>query len=614
RVCVKGNALHETVGHAGRLLYPEVAGQHASWEAAINTVADRFSAVIDSHGPDAVAIYGSGQLLTEDYYVANKLMKGFIGSGNIDTNSRLCMASAVVAHKRAFGEDIVACDYRDVEDADLVVLVGSNTAWAHPVLYQRLVAAQQAHPNRRVVVIDPRTTATCNIAYRHLALAPGSDDWLFVGLLNWLAGHGALDPAWCDAHCDNLEAALDAARAHGSLARVSAATGLSTEQLADFYRLFARSEKVVTLFSMGINQSTNGSDKGNAIINCHLATGRIGKPGTGPFSITGQPNAMGGREVGGLANQLAAHRDFDDPKTVDTIANYWGSPRMAHAPGLKAVDLFEAVHAGEVKAIWIMATNPAVSVPNSTRVRDALARCEFVAVSDCMRETDTTAFADVLLPALAWGEKDGTVTSAERTISRQRAFLPRPGNARADWRIVCDVATAMGFGPAFDYPNAAGIFREHARLSHLLNGDGSRAFDIGALQSLSDAEYDALRPTTWPLSATGTPVRPFADGRFFTPSGRAHCVAVVPQAVPQHDTQLMLNTGRCRDQWHTMTRSSLSARLMQHRDEPFVELNPTDAGALAVSDGALVTLSGAVGRYTGRARLTPGITVGQVFA
>ena len=615
RVCVKGNALHETIGLEGRLLHPEIDSERTSWETAIATVASRFTDVIAEHGPQAVAFYGSGQLLTEDYYVANKLMKGFIGSANIDTNSRLCMASAVVAHKRAFGEDIVACDYSDIEDAELVVLVGSNTAWAHPVLYQRLVAARQQHPSRRVVVIDPRDTATCQIADLHLPIAPGSDDWLFVGLLHWLEAADALDSDWCAAHCDNLDAALAVAREHGTLEQVAAATRLAPALLADFYRLFTRTEKALTLFSMGINQSTNGSDKGNAIINCHLATGRIGKPGTGPFSITGQPNAMGGREVGGLANQLAAHRDFDDPEAVAAIANYWGSTRMARAPGLKAVDLFEAVHAGDVKAVWIMATNPAVSMPDSRRVREALVRCDFVAVSDCVRHTDTTALADVLLPALAWGEKDGTVTSAERTVSRQRAFLPAPGEARPDWQIVCEVATAMGFGAAFDYPSAADIFREHARLTTLLNGDGGRALDLGALQSLSDTAYDSLPPTRWPLTADGTSQRPFADGRFYTASGRAQCVAVTPQPMPIATAGgLTLNTGRSRDQWHTMTRSARSARLLQHRDEPFVEVHPSDAKACSVQDGGLVTLRSADSHYVGRAHITDSTPPGQVFA
>lgn len=614
RVCVKGNALHETLGNQGRLLYPEVRGRRVNWETAINAVAGNFRAVIDEFGPDAVAIYGSGQLLTEDYYVANKFMKGFVGSANIDTNSRLCMASAVVAHKRAFGEDIVACDYEDVEHADLVVLVGSNAAWAHPVLYQRLAAAQSAHPGRRVVVVDPRETATCNIAQLHLAIAPGTDDWLFVGLLHWLDLHGHIDTAWCDAHCDNLGPALDAARAHGAIDRVAEKTQLPVSQLHEFYKLFAEHEKVVTLFSMGINQSTNGSDKGNAIINCHLATARIGRLGAGPFSITGQPNAMGGREVGGLANQLCAHRDFDDADAVERIANFWGSPGIARSPGLKAVDLFRAVYRGEIKAIWIMATNPAVSMPDSARVQDALSRCTFVAVSDCIRNTDTTACADVLLPALGWGEKDGTVTSAERTLSRQRAFLPQPGQARADWQIICDVATAMGFGEAFDFQRPAEIFREHARLSGLLNGDGSRAFDLGALGALSDAQYDALKPTQWPLKTAAQSSRPFADGRFYTPSQRAFCVAVVPVEPVARSRDVVLNTGRSRDQWHTMTRSARSARLMRHRDQAFVEIHPGDAGRLSVADGDLISLNRDSERYVGRAILTTAVRPGEVFA
>ncbi|MGA7799933.1 MAG: molybdopterin-dependent oxidoreductase, partial [Gammaproteobacteria bacterium] len=508
RLCSKGAALGETLGADGRLRHPQIAGARVTWDEALDAVADRLRDTISRHGPEAVAFYVSGQLLTEDYYVANKLMKGFIGAANIDTNSRLCMSSAVAAHKRAFGADAVPGCYEDLELADLVVFAGSNAAWAHPVLYQRIAAQKRRRPEMRVVVVDPRRTATCDIADLHLALAPGSDAVLFNGLLAHLYREDRLDLDYIDAHTEGFTAALLSARANaGSVPAVAAACGLPEADVAAFFRLFARTERTITFWSQGLNQSSSGVDKGNAVINCHLATGRIGRPGMGPFSITGQPNAMGGREVGGLANLLAAHMDFDDPAALERVRRFWGAPRLAQGPGLKAVELFDAVGRGEVKAVWIMATNPAVSLPEAERVRAALERCECVIVSDCVADTDTAACADILLPAAPWGEKEGTVTNSERRISRLRAFLPPTGEARPDWWMITGVARRLGFAESFAYDGPADIFREHAALSGLDN-DGGRAFDISVLATLSDAEYDTLQPLQWPVTAArplGTP-------------------------------------------------------------------------------------------------------------
>ncbi|RPI58507.1 MAG: nitrate reductase, partial [Lysobacterales bacterium] len=446
RVCSKGAALGETLGLEGRLLHPEIHGARASWDEALDVVAQGFARTIEAHGPDSVAFYVSGQLLTEDYYVANKLMKGFIGSANIDTNSRLCMASAVAGYRRAFGSDSVPNDYTDLEQAELIVLVGSNLAWCHPVLFQRVTAAKAANPKLKLVLIDPRRTQTAEIADLFLPVRPGTDVILFNGLLNYLRKEDTLDLEFLDAHTEGFGAALRCAKdSAASIPAVAAACGLKEDDVLDLYRWFARTPKTVTAFSQGVNQSTSGTDKVNAIVNVHLATGRIGKPGMGPFSLTGQPNAMGGREVGGLANQLAAHMDFA-AGNVDRVARFWGSARTAAKPGLKAVDLFEAVERGVVKAIWIMSTNPVVSMPDAERVRRALQGCELVVVSDCVRDTDTTRCAHVLLPAAAWGEKSGTVTNSERRISRQRTFLSAPGEARPDWWIVTQVARRMGFG------------------------------------------------------------------------------------------------------------------------------------------------------------------------
>jgi assimilatory nitrate reductase catalytic subunit len=369
RLCSKGSALGETLGADDRLLHPTINGREASWDEALDLVAAQFAYTIREHGPDAVALYVSGQFLTEDYYVANKLMKGFIGTANIDTNSRLCMASSVAGHTRAFGADIVPGCYEDIEEADLVVLVGSNAAWCHPVLYQRLVAARETR-GTRVVVIDPRRTATCDIADLHFALKPGSDVALFAGLLVHLAESGACDPAWNETHATGFAEALAAARDTApSLAAIAAITDLTPHDIALFYDWFGSTERVVTCYSQGVNQSSAGTDKVNAILNCHLATGRIGRPGMGPFSLTGQPNAMGGREVGGLANQLAAHMSFARPADLARVRRFWDAPRMASRPGLTAVDLFDAVLDGRVRALWVLGTNPADSMPRADRAR-----------------------------------------------------------------------------------------------------------------------------------------------------------------------------------------------------------------------------------------------------
>jgi assimilatory nitrate reductase catalytic subunit len=617
RLCVKGSALGETVGLEDRLLYPVVRGQRASWASAIATVAGEFRSCIERHGPDSVAFYVSGQLLTEDYYVANKLMKGYIGVANIDTNSRLCMASAVAGHKRAFGEDVVPVSYEDLELCDLVVLVGSNTAWCHPIILQRLMAAREKR-GTRVVVLDPRRTATTELADLHLPLHPGTDVHLFNGLLVWLEEHGAADREFIAAHTSGWEAALAAARAGGgSLEATARACRVDADALRRFYEMFVDTRAVITAFSQGVNQSSAGTDKVNAILNCHLATGRIGKPGAGPFSVTGQPNAMGGREVGGFANTLAAHVDLHDERGRQAVQQFWNSPAIASRQGPKAVEMFDRIHSGEIKAVWIMATNPVVSLPDADKVKEALRRCELVVVSDVMDNTDTAAFAHVLLPALAWGEKDGMVTNSDRTLSRQRAFLPTPGEARADWRIVCDVARAMGYS-GFDYQEPHEIFREHAQLSGHANG-GQRAFDIGAWSSITAQEYQDWTPAAWPMRNTRESARGpmFSDGSFLHPDGRARFVALnprLPENPPSSEFPLVLNTGRVRDHWHTMTRTGKSPRLSAHMAEPFIEVNPADALRFAVRAGELARVQSRWGAMVVRVRTEGEVPGGQVFA
>ncbi|QAX28529.1 nitrate reductase [Leisingera sp. NJS204] len=608
RLCSKGLALGETLGQEGRLLAPRVNGQDTDWNSALDLVAAKFRQAVEKHGPGSVGFYLSGQMLTEDYYVANKLMKGFLGSANIDTNSRLCMASTVAGHKRAFGTDTVPGTYDDLEQADLIVLTGSNLAWCHPVLHQRILAARAAR-GTKLVVIDPRRTASCDQADMHLKLRAGSDVALFNRLLAALYEGSALDADYLR-NVNGLGEALETA-----FASDAAVTGLSDSEIAAFCNLWMRTEKVVTIFSQGVNQSTSGTDKVNAILNCHLATGRVGKPGSGPFSVTGQPNAMGGREVGGLANMLACHMDLENVIHRTAVQEFWGAPAMPDRAGLKAVDLFRAAGDGRLKALWIIHTNPAVTMPEADAVSAAIKACDFTVVSDITAATDTARLADVLLPAAAWAEKDGTVTNSDRTISRQRAVLPPPGQARADWDILADAGRRMGWGAAFGYQTPAEIFREHAALSGLAGSFGLD-FDISGLAAISGQDYDDLLPLRWPVSRSRQGGRFFADGQFFHPDGKARMLPVrccPPAAAQGRRYPFRLNTGRIRDQWHTMTRTALAPRLSGHLAEPFADIHPQDARALGVKPADLLRLSSPHGQAILRARITADVQPGDLF-
>src|SRR5215216_1165041 len=591
--------------------------EQVAWSDALDHVAHRFKHIVARDGPGAVAFYLSGQLLTEDYYVANKLMKGFIGSGNVDTNSRLCMSSSVAGHRRAFGADTVPGCYEDLDEADLLVLVGSNAAWCHPVLFQRMMLNKQTR-GARIIVIDPRRTDTAGDSDLFLGLKPGSDTALFCGLLAYLAENGALDHDFIVQHTSGFEEALARAKSMaGSVAATALATGLAEQDVAAFFQMFAKTPRVVTLYSQGVNQSAQGTDKVNAILNCHLAPGRIGKPGASPFSLTGQPNAMGGREVGGLANQLAAHMGFTPPD-IDRVRRFWKAPRIATHEGLKAVQMFEAIARGQIKALWAMGTNPAVSLPNADGVREALKKLELFVVSENVISNDTVEVgAHVLLPAEAWGEKSGTVTNSERCISRQRAFLSSPGEAKPDWWIMGEVAKRLGFGNAFGFSSAADIFREHAALSAFEN-EGARDFDIGALASLSDSDFDAMAPVQWPARQGAEPqARFFAEGGFFASDFKARFIAPEIPALRTETTAarpLRLNTGRIRDQWHTMTRTGESPRLGQHLPEPFVEVHPDDAARCGVAHGDFARVTTDYGQCTLKVVVSERQQRGMLFA
>lgn len=610
RLCSKGNALGETVGLDGRLLAPRVNGTDTDWDTALDLVASKFSQTIAEHGPDSVAFYVSGQLLTEDYYVANKLMKGFMGSANIDTNSRLCMASTVAGQRRAFGTDTVPGTYEDLEQADLIVLVGSNLAWCHPVLNQRIQAARKARPEMKLVVVDPRRTASCDGADMHLQLRNGADVALFNALLTAIEEKDATDPDFLS-HVEGAEAAFAAARISDT-----SVIGLDAEQIRAFTDLWINTKRVVTVFSQGVNQSSSGSDKVNAIINCHLATGRIGLPGMGPFSVTGQPNAMGGREVGGLANMLACHLELENPEHRQVVQDFWQAPTIPTVPGLKAVDMFKAVGDGRIKALWIIHTNPAVSMPDADAVSAAIKSCDFTVVSDITGATDTARLCDVLLPASAWAEKSGTVTNSDRTISRQRAVLSAPSEAKPDWEILAEVGRRMGWDEAFNYSSPAEIFDEYAKLSGLAAALG-RDFDISGLADLGEAGYDALHPTRWPVTKTRQGGRFFGDGKFFTPSGKAQMLPLqhrAPAAKTGPRFPFRLNTGRVRDQWHTMTRTAKSPRLSAHLGEPFLEIHPRDATDQGFKPADLISVRSPLGSAILRVLITDAVLPGEVFA
>ena len=621
RLCTKGMMLGDTIGLDGRLnapMFRQANGDfiEIKWDEAYDKISSGLKDIINKFGPSSVAVYLSGQLLTEDYYVANKFMKGFIGSSNLDTNSRLCMASTVAGYRRAFGSDTVPACYEDIDQADLIVIVGSNTAWCHPILFQRIL--DRRIKGAKVVVVDTRRTITADSADLYLEISPGTDQALFCGLLAYLAEFDASDNTFILKHTTGYEEALRAARNIAPTVDASAAaTGVDVSKIGKFYKLFCSTERVITIFSQGVNQSSQGVDKVNSIINCHLATGRIGKPGASPFSFTGQPNAMGGREVGGLANMLAAHMGYD-PESIERVRRFWDAPNIADKEGLKAIQMFEAISRGEIKALWVCGTNPAASLPDADRYRQSFSDLELFVVSDNVIANDTiNSGAQIILPALAWGEKNGTVTNSERRISRQRAFLVPPQEARADWEIFARVASRMGFS-GFDYRSALDVFREHAELSTFEN-EGRRDFDIGGLSELTDYDYENLQPVQWPVrreSQQGQ-ARVFEDGIFFTSDQRARFIAIKEPRLASNLTEqfpLYLNTGRVRDQWHTMTRTGLSEKLARDNPEPFIEISPEDAAKNNLKNGGFSLVKTVHGQCILRIKVTDRQAANSIFA
>ncbi|MFV0576727.1 MAG: molybdopterin-dependent oxidoreductase [Vibrio sp.] len=630
-LCVKGSALAQSLDMPDRLLYPKVRNaaqgwNRQDWSQITETIAEKLHSTIQKHGADSVAMYVSGQLLTEDYYVANKLMKGYVGSANIDTNSRLCMSSAVAAHIRAFGEDLVPVTYDELNHTDLIVLVGANTAWTHPILFRRIQQAREANPKVKLVVIDPRKTITAEQADLHLQIDNDGDVLLFMGLMRHLLDNHQQDEDFIKKYANGFDAlATSLAFPEYEFEAVHKALSVRANLLETFYQWFAESPTAMTLFCQGVNQSQSGTDKANTIINAHLMTGKIGKQGAGPFSITGQPNAMGGREVGGLANQLAVHRGFDS-ESIAAVQKAWQAPNMATKAGLKAVDLFQAIEDEKIKFLWIMATNPAVSMPNSAQVRRALEKCDFVVVSDITSHTDTAHYADVLLPAAGWGEKAGMVTNSERCLTRQRQFIAPQGEAKPDWWMVAQVGKLlcqkMGVQSGFEFASEADVFREYAQLTGI-NTHTDLQLDLSSLARITDKEYASWQPKSWPfkqavLQHKGLRFHKELNALHFpTANGKANFVTPEQNSYQSQNSKSSwwLNSGRQRDQWHTMTRTGHISHLAASEVEPTLYMNPIAAEQAKLSFGHLVKLSSCDDTNSTFARLAEdkGLTHQQVF-
>ena len=621
RLCTKGATLNLTADPTYRLQFPELralrgrAGERVSWDTALEAAATRFAETIRTHGPDSVAFYISGQLMTEDYYVFNKLAKGLIGTNNVDTNSRLCMSSAVAGYKQTLGADAPPCSYEDILQAKLIFISGANPAVAHPIIFRYIEDAKAANPELKIIVADPRFSESAEIADLHLPLKPGTDIALFNGMMHVLINEGLVDQTYVAAHTNGF-AALSEIVKNYSPDTVAEICGIPVADIVQAATWFGTSGASLSMYCQGLNQSAHGTHNNAGIIHLHLATGQIGKPGAGPFSLTGQPNAMGGREVGGLSNLMSAHRDLANPAHRAEMAEFWGVPFVPSQPGRSAVDLFKSLKTGEIKAVWIACTNPAQSLPNQAAVREALTTAEYVVLQEAYGNTDTADYADLLLPASGWGEKYGTVTNSERCITRVMPAVPPPGEARHDWDIVVDFARRLGqkLGHAgaeklFPYDDAEAIFNEHR--------ESTRGRDLD-ITGLSYTLLEANGPQQWPYpeGASGGKLRLYEDGQFPTADGRAKFVAIEHKPTADAKTlawPISLLSGRMRDQWHGMSRTGTVPRLFNLEDEPLLAMHPCDMRHRNLDTGDLVKVSNERGEMIVRIAERPGLKKGRAW-
>lgn len=611
-LCSKGMNLHHTANDkTDRLLYPHMRYhksmplQRVSWYDALNRTAAVFKTLINKYGPDAVAFYVSGQCLTEEYYVINKLVKGFIGTNNIDTNSRLCMSSAVAAYKMSLGEDSVPVCYDDIEAADCFLIEGANPAWCHPIIWRRVEAHKAANPNTKIIVVDPRRTDTCSIADLHLQINPGTDITLNHAIGRLLIENGDIDLQFIKEHAEGFEA-YKSLVFQRTVAEAAQLCGVAEQEIQLAAQYIGNAKGFLTMWTMGLNQSAVGVNKNLSLINLNLITGHIGKPGSGPFSLTGQPNAMGGREVGGLANLLPAHRNLANKEHREEVQQFWGGTAISDKTGLTATEMFEALNDGRLKAIWIICTNPLVSLPNVRFVEEALKKAKFVVVQEMSNKPETLKYADVVLPAATWAEKEGTMTNSERRISHLQKIVDAPGEARADADIICDFARRMGFR-GFDFANAAGMYDEHVSLTAGTNID------------ISGLNYEILqqkRTVQWPYDGETGSKRLFTDRVFHTASKKA-IIHAVPDALtsekPNEYFPFILTTGRIRDQWHTMSRSGKVNKLKQHIPQAFIEIHPDDARRLKIGEEDIVVVQSERGEVRVKAKISAAIKKGVVF-
>ncbi|MBD2625278.1 molybdopterin oxidoreductase family protein [Trichormus variabilis] len=620
-VCVKGATIAESLDK-NRLHYPMIRDsldqefRRVSWNEAFDIITQRIQTLRLKQETNSICMYGSGQFQTEDYYIAQKLLKGCLGTNNFDANSRLCMSSAVAGYIQSFGADGPPCCYDDLELTDCAFLIGTNTAECHPIVFNRLAKYHKKNRHVKMVVVDPRRTPTAEAADLHLAIRPGTDIDLLNGIAHLLMKWNYIDTLFMDDCTSNFPAYAEVIR-HYSPEVVASRCGISIADLETAAKYWGKAKSVLSLWSMGVNQSSEGTAKVRTIINLHLMTGQIGKPGAGPFSLTGQPNAMGGREAGGLAHLLPGYRLVKNDKHRAEVEDFWKLKRgqISPVPGLTAWDMITSLEFGNVGLLWIAATNPAVSMPDLERTKKALLKSPFTIYQDAYYPTETSAYAHVLLPAAQWGEKTGIMTNSERRVTLCSAFREPPREAKADWEIFAEVGRRLGFEKEFAFNNSAEVYAEFVQLTR------QRPCDMSGL---SHEVLQTKGPTQWPhrkqdpLMRGGEDAgkRLYTDLRFHTPDGRAKFGAYYSKGLaepPDENYPFVLTTGRLYGHWHTQTRTGRIEKIRQMHPQPFIEIHPRDAATLGISDNQWLEVRSRRGITKFPAKVTKAISPGTVF-